>query len=123
MVSVTIPYPVSSLSLTMDISGVSWVSGSLIEPGRKQSPNDHAVIVGDGEVFETLQVHEGDLLLLHDIWGERERERENSSEGLGTITPQMKIKSIDAVLHADPEAGLITRHLVERFECSGSTMK
>ncbi|MBD36160.1 MAG: 4-amino-4-deoxychorismate lyase [Actinobacteria bacterium] len=89
----------------MDISGVSWVNGSLIEPGQRAIlPNDHSVIVGDG-VFETLQVYEGRPFAL----ARHLKRLKKSSEGLGLLPPdKKKIKeAIDAVLHADPEAGLI----------------
>ena len=89
----------------MDISGVSWVNGSLIEPGNGVIlPNDHSVIVGDG-VFETLQVFNGQPFALT-----RHLKRlKKSSEGLALTPPdEDRIKeAIDAVLKADSEAGVI----------------
>ena len=89
----------------MDISGVSWVNGSLVEPGNGVIlPNDHSVIVGDG-VFETLQVFNGQPFALT-----RHLKRlKKSSEGLGLTPPdEGRIKeAIDAVLRADSEAGVI----------------
>ena len=89
----------------MDISGVSWVNGSLVEPGNGVIlPNDHSVIVGDG-VFETLQVFNGQPFALT-----RHLKRlKKSSEGLGLTPPdENRIKeAIDTVLRADSEAGVI----------------
>ena len=89
----------------MDISGVSWVNGSLIESGNGAiPPNDHSVIVGDG-VFETLQVFNGQPFALT-----RHLKRlKKSSEGLGLTPPnEGRVKeAIDAVLNADSKAGVI----------------
>ena len=92
-------------STTPDSVGVSWVNGNLTAPGEAAlRADDHAIVVGDG-VFETTKVVNGVPFAL----SRHLRRRSRSARGLGLDEPgEGRIRSaVDAVLAAEPTAGLL----------------
>jgi len=84
---------------------VCCVNGQLVDPKSGSiSVLDHSIVVGDG-VFETVQVVDGVPFTLR-----RHLNRlQFSCEGLGLAPPneELILSSLDAVLEADANAGLI----------------
>ena len=84
---------------------VCCVNGKIVDSDKASiSALDHSIIVGDG-VFETVQVVDGVPFALN----RHLRRLQFSCEGLGLASPNEELiwSSLDAVLKADPHAGLI----------------
>ena len=95
----------SPLTASDTSSNTSWVNGELVPHGETAlRADDHAVVVGDG-VFETTKVIDGAPFAL----SRHLRRLSQSASGLKLKEPSESLirSAIDAVLNADPGAGLL----------------